>query len=239
MIFQILVHKSEHISKKKPSCLKALQKRTLPFMLGSYLVGISGGSASGKTSFIKALREHFSEEEVGLISQDNYYRAASCHAKDENGHINYDLPECIDMPNFLHDIQQLKLGKPVELLEYAFQNEMAEHNRISIMPAPIIIVEGLFIMHFNEIADELNLKIFIDADESIKLRRRVDRDIAERGISREQVLYQWEHHVKPSYRKFLEPYKNDSDIIINNNEHYLTSLGVITDHIKTILKNEL
>ncbi len=208
-------------------------------MSGSYLVGISGGSASGKTSFIKALREHFTEEELGLISQDNYYLPSSHHVKDENGQINYDLPECIDMSAFLDDIQSLKKGKSISIKEYAFQNEVDKHSTIHIQPAPVIIVEGLFLMHFNEISSELNLKLFIDADESIKLSRRVDRDIAERGISREQVLYQWENHVKPSYRKFLEPYKNESDIIINNNEHYLTSLGVITDHIKTILKNEL
>ncbi len=208
-------------------------------MSGSYLVGISGGSASGKTSFIHALREHFLEEEVGLISQDNYYHPADYHTRDENGHVNYDLPQCIDMNAFLSDIQKLKQGIPIEIEEYVFQKEVEQKRKIRIQPAPVIIVEGLFLMHFNDIADELHLKIFIDADESIKLRRRIDRDIAERGVSREQVLYQWENHVKPSYRKFLEPYKNASDIIINNNEHYLTSLGVITDHIKTILKNEL
>jgi len=207
-------------------------------MSGSYLVGISGGSASGKTSFIKALRERFSEDEVVLISQDNYYHSAAFHEKDENGHINYDLPKCIDMEAFLQDIKRLKSGQSIEIAEYTFQKEVTEQTIIRIQAAPIIIVEGLFLLHFNEIADELNLKLFIDADESIKLRRRIDRDVLERGVSREQVLYQWENHVKPSYRKFLEPYKNASDIIINNNEHYLTSLEVITDHIKNLLKNE-
>lgn len=208
-------------------------------MSGSYLVGISGGSASGKTSFISALRERFSAHEVGLISQDNYYLPAYHHKKDQNGQINYDLPQCINAQAFIDDIQRLKSGVAIDIVEYAFQKEVKDQTKIRIEPAPVIIVEGLFLMHFKAVADELNLKIFIDADESIKLRRRVDRDIAERGISREQVIYQWENHVKPSYRKYLEPYKNESHLVVNNNEHYLTSLEVITDHIKTILKNEL
>jgi len=208
-------------------------------MSGSYLVGISGGSASGKTSFISALRDRFPAHEVGLISQDNYYHPVHFHEKDKNGYVNYDLPQCINLQAFVDDIRKLKSGEAINLVEYTFQKEVQEQKLIRISPAPVIIVEGLFLMHFKDIADELNLKIFIDADESIKLRRRVDRDIAERGIGREQVLYQWENHVKPSYRKYLEPYKNESHLIVNNNEHYLTSLGVITNHIKNILKNEL
>lgn len=205
----------------------------------SYLIGISGGSASGKTSFIQSLRKLFDETELCLISQDNYYKESHLHEKDENGHINFDLPECIDMQAFLEDLKSLKEGKTVRRKEYLFQLEGHEPEDIVIHPAPVVIVEGLFILHYREIFSELNLKIFIDADESLKLRRRIDRDIKERGVTREHVIYQWENHVKPSYRKFLEPYKNESDIIVNNNEHFLTSLRVITDHIKTIIKNEL
>ncbi|HCS20191.1 MAG TPA: hypothetical protein DIW47_06455 [Bacteroidetes bacterium] len=86
-----------------------------------------------------------------------------------------------------------------------------------------------------ELFDALDLKLFIDAEDPVKLRHRLDCDTRERGISSEEVMYQWENHVQPAYRKYLEPYKNESDIIINNNEHFRTSLLVITDHIKPIL----
>ncbi|MDX5321814.1 MAG: uridine kinase [Bacteroidota bacterium] len=208
-------------------------------MNGSYLIGISGGSASGKTSFIRAIREWFSTSEISLISQDNYYKEAHLHERDAQGHINYDLPECIDIPAFLDDLQALKKGQAIHRKEYLFQLEGREPEDIHVEPAPVIIVEGLFILHFREIFQELDLKIFIDADESIKLSRRIERDVRERGVSRDHVIYQWENHVKPSYRKFLEPYKNESDIIINNNEHFLTSLRVISDHIKNIIQDEL
>lgn len=215
--------------------MEASQKRPLTFMAESYLIGISGGSASGKTSFIRALRDHFSEDQVGLLSQDNYYLQADLHEKDENGQINYDLPRRIDIPAFLGDVHALKKGIPVQRKEYVYQLEGYEPAEFRVDPAPVIIVEGLFIMHVRELFDELDLKLFIDADDPIKFKRRLDRDTRERGISSEQVIYQWENHVQPAYRKFLEPYKNESDIIINNNEHFRTSLLVITDHIKRIL----
>lgn len=211
------------------------QKRPLKPMAESYLIGISGGSASGKTSFIHALREVFAENQLGLLSQDNYYLQPQFHEKDENGQINYDLPRCIDFPAFLGDVQALKKGMSVQRKEYLYQLEGHEPLEIQINPAPVIIVEGLFILHERKLFDELDLKLFIDADDSIKFKRRLDRDTRERGINREQVIYQWENHVQPAYRKYLEPYKNESDIIINNNQHFRTSLKVITDHIKRIL----
>lgn len=204
-------------------------------MADSYLIGISGGSASGKTSFIRALRGIFDENQVSLLSQDNYYLDPRAHEPDENGQINFDLPGCIDIPAFLSDIQLLKKGAPVSRKEYVFQLEGQESAEISVNPAPVIIVEGLFILHVRELFDEFNLKLFIDAEDAIKLSRRLDRDTRERGVSSEQVMYQWQNHVLPAYRKYLEPYKNESDIIINNNEHFRTSLQVITDHIKRIL----
>ncbi|MHB1279608.1 MAG: uridine kinase family protein, partial [Bacteroidia bacterium] len=182
-----------------------------------------------------ALRDHFTENQVGLLSQDNYYLQAHFHEKDENGQINYDLPRCIDLPAFLGDVRALKKGISVRRKEYVYQLEGHEPADIRVDPAPVIIVEGLFILHVRALFDELDLKLFIDADDPVKLKRRLDRDTRERGISSEQVMYQWENHVQPAYRKYLEPYKNESDIIINNNEHFRTSLNVITDHIKRIL----
>lgn len=201
-----------------------------------YLVGITGGSASGKTAFIQSLKTAFNSEDLCLISQDNYYKEKDQQPLDENGHINYDLPDCIHVENFLGDIDKLKRGESIFQKEYLFQLEGQEPNEIELKPAPIIVVDGLFIFYFQEILEQLDLKIFIDASEPLKLARRLKRDTAERGVPEEHVLYQWEKHVLPAYTNFLLPYKDAADIVVNNNEHFLTSLEVIIHHFQTKLK---
>lgn len=200
-----------------------------------YLVGITGGSASGKTSFIDSLKKSFSSKELCLVSQDNYYRPKEHQERDEQGQINFDLPTSIDVENFLTDLEKLKSGESIEILEYLYQNENKLPEKIRMEAAPIIVVEGLFIFHYEQIFKQLDLKVFIDASDDVKLERRIRRDVDERGVSREIVLYQWHQHVVPSYRKYLLPYKEAADIVINNNEHFLTSLEVIQNHFQKIL----
>lgn len=201
-----------------------------------YLVGITGGSASGKTSFIDALRREFSTNELCLISQDNYYKSSEYHVRDDRGHINFDLPQCIHSDDFLQDLHALKSGKAIERREYLFQVEDREPGTIRLEPAPIIVVEGLFIFYYESIFRQLDLKVFIDAADDVKLERRLQRDVNERGISRELVVYQWHNHVLPAYEKYLLPFKNASDLVINNNEHFLNSLEVLKNHFHKILK---
>ena len=205
-------------------------------MTKPYLVGITGGSASGKTRFLKELAALFHQKEVCILSQDNYYKPAINHVRDENGHINFDLPECIDLDTFYADIISLGKGETVKRREYRFQHEQQLGDWMVFNPAPIIIVEGLFIFYRQDIFNLFDLKIFIDAQDEIKLNRRMSRDTAERNITAEFVLYQWENHVTPAYRQFLLPYKEKADIVINNNNHFQNSLRVVEDHFKVWLK---
>ncbi len=200
-----------------------------------YLVGITGGSASGKTAFIENLRHHFLPQELCLISQDNYYKSTEEQPRDAEGQINYDLPECIDVDRFAKDLNTLHEGEQVLQQEYLFQVEHGKPKEIRLLPAPILVVEGLFIFHFHEIFDQLDLRVFIEADDHIKLNRRIQRDTKERGVPESQVYYQWDNHVKPAYEKYLLPYKDSADIIVNNNKHFLTSLEVIKNHFHQIL----
>ncbi|GAB1449930.1 MAG: uridine kinase [Bacteroidetes bacterium] len=201
-----------------------------------YLIGITGGSASGKTHFLKSLRSLFSEQEVCIISQDNYYKHAHDHQRDENGHINFDLPECVDLHEFALDIARLGRGEVVTREEYLFQHVNQKGRMLTFNPAPVIICEGLFIFYEPEIFDQFHLKIFINADEEIALKRRLVRDVAERNIEEDFVLYQWKHHVMPSYRQFLLPFMAQADLIVNNNVHFGHSLGVLSDHIRKHLE---
>ena len=202
----------------------------------AYIVGITGGSASGKTSFIKELGELFSRDEVCIISQDNYYKTMEHHKRDEQGHINYDLPECIEVDSFLDDIKKLKKGESIKRREYRFQHEEQHGDWLEFKAAPIIIVEGLFVFYEQAIFNQFDLKLFIDANPEIQLSRRIKRDTTERNISTEFVHYQWSNHVLPAYLNYLLPYRDKADMIIVNNTHFKNSLRVVEDHFKQVLK---
>jgi uridine kinase len=200
-----------------------------------YLVGITGGSASGKTRFLNELGQLFNKNEICFLSQDNYYKSTEHHTKDENGHVNYDLPSCIDLDAFKTDIIKLCNNEPVKRREYRFQHNEQLGKWLEYLPAPIIIAEGLFIFYEKEIFKQFDLKIFIDASEDVQLERRINRDTNERNISREFILYQWKNHVKPAFEQYLLPYKEKADVVINNNKHFNNSLKVIEDHFRMIL----
>ncbi|MFN4083476.1 MAG: uridine kinase [Bacteroidia bacterium] len=200
-----------------------------------YLVGITGGSASGKTLFLKRLLQTFGSSQICIISQDNYYKPAHVHSKDENGFINYDLPECIDLDAFAADIQMLHNNKTIYRHEYLFQHENQQGELLKFEPAPIIVCEGLFIFYHAALFNQFDLKIFINADEDIALQRRLKRDVAERNINEDFVLYQWKNHVLPAYRQYLLPFMAQADIIVNNNTHFENSLTLLQHHFKAVL----
>ena len=200
-------------------------------MQDPFIVGITGGSASGKTLFLKKLMEKLGEDNLCLISQDNYYFDRDKQPVDEKGVKNFDLPDSIDFKDFVTDIEQLKSGKEVVRKEYTFNNPNAPVNMLTFSPAPILLVEGLFVFYVPEVAELLDLKIFIDAKEHIKLKRRIVRDNEERGYDLDDVLYRYEHHVSPTYFKYIEPYKDSADIIIPNNQDFDMALEVISNFL--------
>jgi uridine kinase len=201
----------------------------------SYLVGISGGSASGKTWLLNALTSFFKTTDLSLVSQDNYYQPAEKQKVDGNGVINFDLPESVDLNQLEKDLSSLKSGKPIYIQEYLFQLDRAQAKTITINPAPIILVEGLFIFHHQPLFQALDLRVFVEAEESLKYQRRLERDTQERGVNAEMVAYQWENHVNPAYKKYLEPYKAKADLVLNNNTTDFRALEVMRNHLQQIL----
>lgn len=206
--------------------------------MNPFLVGIAGGSASGKTYILNELLNHFTKEELCLISQDHYYKPQEFQYIDEKGEINYDLPEGIDKDLLISDINTLISGKQIYKEEYTFNNPNATPKMLTVQPAPLIVIEGLFIFHFEEIAKQLHFKVFVDADDDIKLNRRLTRDQQERGYSTETILYQWHNHVMPAYHKYLLPYKQDCDFIIHNNDDINQEIKDLSGFIKNALKQE-
>ncbi len=197
------------------------------------MVGITGGSASGKTLFIKRLVNSFKESELCLLSQDHYYRDRHLQPKDEKGVENFDLPESINHEDFIHDVAQLNKGLPVVKKEYTYNNPHVVPKMITFNPAPVIVVEGIFVLYFPEIRNQLDLKVFIDAEEHIKLKRRIKRDGQERGYDLEDVLYRYEKHVAPTFDRFIKPFRTEADIIIPNNHGFDKGLEVMEGFLKS------
>jgi uridine kinase len=204
-----------------------------------YVIGVAGGSASGKTFFLQKLKESLPAGSVSIISQDNYYRPKSEQSFDENGEVNFDLPTSINKEAFRDDLLKLLNGQPVSLIEYTFNNQGQEPIMVHIEPAPILVVEGLFVFHYPEIRSLLDLRVYLDVREEIKLDRRIRRDRDERGYPESVVRYQWEHHVAPSYKKFLKPYRDDSHLILTNNITFDKGLAVLADHLRYRLEKDL
>jgi uridine kinase len=205
-----------------------------------YIIGIAGGSGSGKTFFLKCFLEHFSADEVCLVSQDDYYiPVAHNMTAEENKHYNFDLPSTIDYDHFYQDILSLMNNQIVHKEEYTFNNPSAKPKTLEIKPAPILIVEGLFILHFEEIAKELDLKIFLETDEDVALGRRLKRDLEERGYSNDDVLFKWHNHVVPAYKEYLLPYRESCHKIVVNNTQIADDIIRITDDISAELRHNL
>jgi uridine kinase len=203
-------------------------------MKKSIIIGISGGSGSGKTSFIKALRKEINQDVMTIISQDDYYKPREQQIYDENGVQNFDLPSSLDLDAFVNDILKIKNGEIVKRLEYTFNNEKASAVVKEFHPASVIIVEGLFIFHEANIKSLLDYSIIVNAKDSDKIIRRIIRDQVERNYPLDDVLYRYKHHVIPSYDKYIKPYLDEVDIIINNNTSYDKGVVIITNFIKAI-----
>ncbi len=203
-----------------------------------FIIGITGGSGSGKTTFIRRLRERFAEEEVCIISQDDYYRPREEQEVDDFGVKNFDLPRSIDKKAFVADIKRLIRGEEVTRPEYTFNNPDKEPRMLTFKPAPILVIEGLFVLHFKKIRKRLDLKIYFHAKDNLKLIRRIKRDRIERNYPLDDVLYRYQHHVLPTFEKYIKPYKEEADLIINNNRHFEMALNVLTGFLRNYLEHE-
>ena len=196
-----------------------------------FIVGITGGSGVGKTTLIDHINKSF-EGRVTTFSLDNYYKPKSEQAKDENGVINFDLPTALDVEKMKFDFDQLRTGKAIQQAVYQFNNPANEAAVESIEPSQLLIVEGLFVMHYDFIKPFLDYSVFLSVNRDLQLERRLVRDVEERNYSKEDVLYQWNNHVLPSYENYVRPYKSESDLIITNNDSFDENIHILTSVIK-------
>lgn len=200
-----------------------------------YMVGICGGSGSGKTFLLHQLSHHFAEKDITFISQDNYYKPLEEQAKLDGGLVNFDHPTAMDHGRLARDLQHLIHGERVHLTEYTFNNPEVTPRQLTYRPAPLIVIEGLHVLHHPPVRQLIDLKIFVDADDHIKLARRLRRDLSERGYSHDSVLRDYEKFAAPMFKKYVEPLKMECDLIIPNNVHMYKAVQVLCHHLEIVL----
>ena len=202
------------------------------------IIGIIGGSGSGKTSLIDRIRKEFSDKSICVISQDNYYLPIELQAKDKNGIENFDLPSSFDHEGFYDDLTQLTQGKSLTRDEYIFNDPTAKPNQITYHSAPILILEGLFIFHIKKVRDLIDLKIFVHAKDEYKIIRRIIRDQIERNYPIDDVLYRYQHHVMPNFEQYIKPYIDTVDLVVNNNDSFEQAFKVLKGFLCNYLNEQ-
>lgn len=197
----------------------------------NFVIGITGGSGVGKTTLINKLYDAFPGE-VSTFSLDNYYKPKTEQEVDDQGVINFDLPSALNVDDMEADLQKLVEGQTVQRKQYMFNNPAAEAGVVIVEPKHLLIVEGIFVMHYPFIRERLDYSVFLTVDADLQLERRLKRDMEERNYSKEEVMYQWDYHVQPAFEKYVEPHIADVDLVINNNSHFDDNIHTLMDVIK-------
>ena len=201
------------------------------------VIGIAGGTGSGKTTLMKNLINRF-EDVVTVISHDNYYKRHDDIPYEERCKLNYDEPSAFDTSLMVYHLDQLRHGYAIECPVYDFTVHNRSSETIHIVPKKVIIVEGILIFENEELRNLMDIRIFVDTDADIRLCRRIKRDVNKRGRSLESVLAQYQQTVKPMQERYVEPSKKYADLVVPEGGKNLVALNMITGHIQHYLDEE-
>ena len=200
------------------------------------IIGVAGGSASGKSTLVRQLQEAFEEEQVITLCHDFYYKAHNELSFEERAELNYDHPDAFDTDMMIEHILKLKQGESIERPVYSF----TEHNRleqtVTVSPAHVIILDGILILENKELRELMDMKVFVDTDDDVRLARRLVRDVQERGRDMNSVLKQYFSTVKPMHRDFIEPSKRHANIIIPEGGFNSVALSLLIENIRSLIK---
>ena len=200
------------------------------------IIGVAGGTGSGKSTLVKRLQEAFREEDVATLCHDYYYKAHPELTYEERTRLNYDHPQAFDTDMLVEHIRALKNNVPIEHPVYSF----VEHNRtdetVPVKPSKVIIIDGILIFENKELRELMDIKVFVDTDADVRLSRRILRDVRDRGRSMESVINQYTSTVKPMHEEFVEPSKRYADVIIPEGGFNSVAVAMLIQNIRSIVE---
>ena len=200
------------------------------------IIGVCGGSGSGKTTLVEAACAHLSTDSVSVISQDSYYKNHETLTFEERCELNYDHPNAIDYDLFVSHLNQLKEGKTIHSPVYSYSEHLRSNQFIEVFPRSVVLVEGILIFAHTPLREQFTTTIFIDAEDITRLRRRMARDIQTRGRTADEVKHRFEDTILPMHNAHIQPHKETSDYIFNNNKDDLSRLSSFCNLVDKLVK---
>ena len=201
------------------------------------VIGIAGGTGSGKTTITRKLCENFGPD-VSVINHDNYYKAHHNMPYEERAKLNYDHPNAFDTDMLIEHLKQLRRGESVVCPVYDYTVHDRSQETVTIKPARVIIVEGILIFENRELCDQMDIKIYVAADADVRILRRIVRDVRDRGRSLDSVINQYLTTVKPMHEQFVEPSKRNADIIVPQGGHNRVALEMVMERVRAHLEGK-
>ena len=200
------------------------------------IIGIAGGTGSGKTTVVRKILEQLPESEVSILPQDSYYRDSSHLPLEERLEINFDHPDSIEFELLVKHLKELKKGRDIEQPVYSYLTCTRSAETVKVKPCQVVIVEGILVLTNAELRKLMDIKVFVDADADDRLIRVINRDIIERGRSVNKVMERYELTVKPMHLQFIEPTKRFADIIVPQGGNNQIDIDILTKYIENNLK---
>ena len=201
-----------------------------------FVIGVAGGSGSGKSTVTREVLASIGPEMVAVVMQDDYYLDQTHMSPEDRRKTNYDHPDAFDWPLMMQHVQALRRGEAIEMPEYDFSLHNRSSKTITVQPAPVIVVEGLFALFDAELRKMMSLKIFVDTAADVRFIRRLQRDIAERGRSTESVVNQYLETVRPMHKQFIEPTKRRADVILPHGANG-PAVDMITTKVVSLIRD--
>lgn len=202
----------------------------------SFIIGIAGGTGSGKTTVVKKVIEGLPKDEVAIITQDSYYKDNSHLPLEERQEINFDHPGSLEFKLLTEHIKMLKAGKEIQRPIYSYLTCIRSEETITVKPKKVVIIEGILILQNAQLRNLMDIKVYVDADNDDRLMRVIKRDLVERGRSVNKVLERYEKTVKPMHLQFIEPTKRYADVIIPQGGNNKVGIDLLTSIIEKNLK---
>lgn len=199
------------------------------------IIGVAGGSASGKTTIVRKLKQYF-KNGIELISHDCYYKTNDDMPLEERAKLNYDHPQSFDTDRLIKDIKSLKNGHSIERPVYCYEKHARSEETVIVNPQRVIIIEGILILEDARLRKLMDIKVFVDTDSDERLIRRIVRDTRERGRSVESVINQYITTVKPMHEQFVEPSKKYADIIIPRGGENTAAINILKEHVRNMIR---